>query len=281
MITSCFACLLLRCKKSLFSIGPLLFYLFIPCLMEAQGDKDFVLCTWNLGHFSKGQKPYTVINAISFDSTLQELLSVLNDSIRADIICFNEYNKTFGIDELGQKRMTKDLALSKFGYLEIGPLMGFSCNAIFSKFVIRNVIQRRFEISETVAAMMPRAQNYYYIECDLFFNKENIKLICAHITSGASAVCQSQISEILNRFKNNDKVILCGDWNTQDYSLFKNSGYTLGNNGSHKTYPNKGYALDNIAVKGLSISDTRLIKTDISDHYPLVCRISFKEAGEQ
>lgn len=281
MILSCFACSLHGFKRSMFPIGIMLFYLFIPCLMEAQGNKDFTICTWNLGHFSKGQKPNTVINAISFSSTLQEFLSVLNDSIRADVICFNEYNKTFGVDEFGQKRMTKDLALSKFGYLEIGPLLGFSCNAIFSKFVIRNVNLRRFEISETVAAMMPRAQNYYYLECDLYFNKERIKLICAHTTSSASAVCQSQISEILNRYKNNDKVIMCGDWNTQDYSLFKNSGYILGNNGSHKTYPNKGYALDNIAVKGLRIADTRLIKTVISDHYPLVCRISFKEAGGQ
>lgn len=243
--------------------------------MVAQGKKEFVLCTWNLGHFSKGQKPYTVINGISFNSTLQEFLSVLNDSIQADVICFNEYNKTFGVDEFGQKKMTKDLALSKYRYVEVGPLMGFSCNAIFSSFVIRNVKLRKFEISETVASMMPRAQNYYYLECDLYYNREKIKLICAHTTSSASAICQSQISELMNRYRNDDRVVMCGDWNTQDYSLFRNSGYSIGNNGSYKTYPSKNYALDNIAVKGLVISDTKQIKTSISDHNPLLCRITF------
>lgn len=249
------------------------YFLFIPCMTGAQDNKGFVLCTWNLGHFSKGKKPYTVINEASFRLSFQELYGVLNDSIQADVICFNEYNKTFGIDEFGNKKMTKDLVLSKYGYSEIGPLMGFSCNAIFSKFVIRNVKLRKFEISETIGALMPRALNYYYLECDLYFNKEKIKLICAHTTSSASAVSQSQISEILNLFKNNERVILCGDWNIQDYSLFKNSGYELGNNGLYKTYPSKGYALDNIAVKGLIISNTKIIKTGISDHYPLVCRM--------
>lgn len=260
-------------KKNLVLIALLFYFLFVPCMTGAQSNRDFVLCTWNLGHFSKGKNPYTIINGTSFRTTSQELNSVLNDSIQADVICFNEYNKMFGVDEFGNNKNTKDLVLSKYGYSEIGPLMGFSCNAIFSKFVIRNVKYRKFEISETIGAMMPRALNYYYIECDLYFNKEKIKLICAHTTSSASAVSQSQISEILNQYRNIERVILCGDWNIQDYSLFKNSGYTLGNNGSYKTYPSKGYSLDNVAVKGLIISDTKMIKTGISDHYPLVCRM--------
>ena len=72
-------------------------------------------------------------------------------------------------------------------------------------------------------------------------------------------------------------MIVCGDWNTEIYSLLKNAGYALANDGSLKTFPSKGYALDNIAVKGLEISDVRMIKTDLSDHYPLVCRISLKK----
>ena len=69
---------------------------------------------------------------------------------------------------------------------------------------------------------------------------------------------------------------MCGDWNTETYSSLKNAGYIFANDGSLKTFPSKGYALDNIVVKGLEISDVRMIKTDLSDHYPLVCRISLK-----
>lgn len=43
------------------------------------------------------------------------------------------------------------------------------------------------------------------------------------------------------------------------------------------TFPSKRTSLDNIAVKGLEISDVRMVKTKLSDHYPLVCRISLEE----
>lgn len=239
-------------------------------------NSQYTIVTWNLGHFSKGKKTYSTIDESNYDSSYDELQRVLRDSINADIVCLNEYSDEFGTDGSHHKRLTKDLFFSSYTYSEIGPLLGFSCNSFFSNLKVKNTKLRLFEISKTVAERMPRAENYYYWEGDIYLNNIKVKLVCAHTTSSAPALCQSQISELLNRYRKCERVIMCGDWNTEDFSLFKNSGYDLGNDGSLKTFPSKKYALDNIAVKGIEISEVKMVKTDLSDHYPLVCRISLK-----
>ena len=249
-------------------------YFVGPVKAEGMGNPEFVISTWNLGHFSKGKKTHSTIDESNYQTSYNELQRVLRDSINADIVCLNEYSEEFGTDGSRHKRLTKDLFFSSYTYSEIGPLLGFSCNSIFSHLKVKNTRLRLFEISKTVAVKMPRAENYYYLESDIYLNNIKVKLVCAHTTSSASALCQSQISELLNRYRKCERVIMCGDWNTEDFSLFKNSGYVLGNDGSLKTFPSKKYALDNIAVKGLKISDVRVVRTDMSDHYPLVCRIS-------
>ena len=245
--------------------------------MAEDFDKEhYTIATWNIGHFSKGEKTYSTINSSTYKANYDELKKILDDSINADVLCINEYSEIFFSDKNKKYQITKDLFFGDYDYSEIGPLLGYSCNSIFSRLKLKRVKQRKFEISKTVAKKMPRAENYYYLESDLYFGNIKIKLVCAHTTSSANAVSQSQISELLNKYRDEDRVIMCGDWNTQDFSLFKNGGYTIGNNGSLKTFPGKAYALDNIVVKGLDISDVRIVKTNLSDHYPLVCRISLK-----
>jgi endonuclease/exonuclease/phosphatase family metal-dependent hydrolase len=245
------------------------------CLVWADGMKKncYTIATWNIGHFSQGEKPYPTINTSIYSTNYNELRRVLEDSIKADVFCLNEYSNIFFSDGGKDEGITKELFFGDYAFSKIGPLLGFSCNSIFSNIKIKNMKLHLFEISKTVQSNMPRAANYYFLEGNLYLDGEKVKLVCAHTTSSASALCQSQIAELLNKYRNCDKVIMCGDWNTQDFSLFKNSGYNLANDGSYKTYPSKNYALDNIAVKGLEISDVKMVKTAVSDHYPLVCNI--------
>lgn len=247
---------------------------YAKSFLSNTNSSEFTIATWNLGHFSKGQKPYSTINSSNYNVEFKEMQKILRDSLRTDIICLNEFSEVFGSDGSNDKRLTKELFFNDYLFSQIGPLLGYSCNTIFSNVKIRNAKTNFFEISKTVASKMPRAANYYYIDCDLYIGNVKVKLICSHTTSSASALCQSQIAELLNKYRNCDKVIMCGDWNTQDFSLFKDSGYNLGNDGSMKTYSAKSYALDNIAVKGLKISNVQMIKTNLSDHYPLICKIS-------
>lgn len=237
---------------------------------------SFIISTWNIGHFANGKKNHSLINPKNYQKKLGLYQRLLTDSIRADIVCINEYSKVFGIDNNQRERQTKRLLFDSYKSKKEGRLVGFSCNSIFSNIRIRNTKERLFRSSEPFIKETPRAANYYYLTSDLYVDGKRIKLVCAHTTSGAIKICRAQIKELIEEFAAYDRVIMCGDWNTTNFSQFKKAGYSLANNGSLITFPSKSYALDNIAVKGFCIDDVRVIKTNLSDHYPLVCRLIVK-----
>lgn len=242
------------------------------------GKKEYVIATWNLGHFSLGKKPYSTIDRGTCLQSMKGFRSVLFDSIKADVICFNEYCKEFGKDEKGQMIVTEGILEGEYANRMIGPLLGYSCNGIFSKVKTKNAKRHEFEINKTVGGKMPRANKYYYVDCDLYLGKTKVKLICAHTINSATALCQSQIAELILKYREFDRIIMCGDWNTTDFSLFANSGYQLANDGTFLTYTGstKHKPIDNIVVRGVKISDVRVINTTLSDHNPLVCRITLQ-----
>ena len=63
-------------------------YFVGPVKAEGMGNREFVISTWNIGHFSKGKKPYSTIDKSSYNSNYEELYRVIKDSLRADIICY-------------------------------------------------------------------------------------------------------------------------------------------------------------------------------------------------
>ena len=115
---------------------------------------------------------------------------------------------------------------------------------------------------------------YYYILTDISIGGKKVKLVCTHLIANAGKIRQDQINELINVCEQYEKIIICGDMNTWNYSKFKEAGYTFANDGTIVTWPTKSYALDNIFVKGLKMSNVRIIKTDLSDHYAIVCSIS-------
>jgi endonuclease/exonuclease/phosphatase family metal-dependent hydrolase len=237
---------------------------------------SFIISTWNIGHFANGKKDHSLINPKNFQKKLNLYRRLLTDSIRADIVCVNEYSKIFGIDNNQRERQTKSLLFGSFKSRKEGRQVGFSCNSIFSNIRIRNTKERLFRRSEPFIKETPRAANYYYLVSDLYVDGKRIKLVCAHTTSRAIKICRAQIKELIEEFASYDRVIMCGDWNTTNFSQFRKAGYSLANKGSLITFPSKSYAFDNIMVKGLRIDDVRVIKTNLSDHYPLVCRLTVK-----
>ncbi|MBO7578882.1 MAG: hypothetical protein J6T43_07860 [Prevotella sp.] len=252
-------------------------FVSLRCVSQSKGDYSFVVSTWNIGHFANGKKNHSLINSSQYQSKLKGLHDILTDSIGADIMCLNEYSHVLGTDQNKKKRLSKKVLLNKFKIKKEGRLAGFSCNSIFSNLKVKNVKECPFNSSKSYLAETPRAANYYYLCGDLYVNGVVVKLVCAHTTSSAIRICRAQINELIKKFEGYDRVIMCGDWNTTNYSQFKIAGYSMANDGSIITYPKKSYALDNIVVKGLEISDVRVVKTDLSDHYPLVCRVSFKK----
>lgn len=242
---------------------------------EKEKASGITVATWNIGHFSNGAKPYSVIKADSYDEKLASFKKILED-MDADLLFLNEYSEIFGVDKDNKKQKTKKVLFNNYRTKVFGNQVGFSCNAIFGDLVVTNIKCHEFRNTVAYVKELPRVANYYYISGNLFYKRNNIKIVCAHTISKNRELCQMMIAEIIDSYKDYDKVIICGDWNTGDYKKFVNAGFTSANDGSFKTYPQKNYPLDNIFVKGLKISNVRLVETDLSDHCPLVCEISFE-----
>ena len=86
------------------------------------------------------------------------------------------------------------------------------------------------------------------------------------------------IFALAEKFKNEERVIILGDFNCKDFSFFSkftDAGFGLANNDA--TLPTlKGWnvALDNIIYKGVGVSGFSLLGTDLSDHYTISCLVT-------
>lgn len=266
-------------RSSLISLLLFIFWIF-PNSMEAKNPKEFVLCTWNIGHFSNGSKHYSLIRDDDFKEQLELYRSFIYKELSPDVIAVNEYNRFF-CGEDNNDNVTSSILFDNFKKSVIGTQKIGICNAVFSNVRMKKsrIIffdsQKRTDGDDEI-----KTRENYFIESNLYIHGKKIKLVCLHLlfSNKVGEIYQrNQMVELINRYKKKDRVILCGDWNTGIYTSLKEAGYVLANNGSLKTFPAKGYPLDNIAVKGLGINEVRMIKTNLSDHYPLICKITIND----
>lgn len=246
-------------------------------LIKRKGDKVVKLATWNIGHFSNGSKKDSKISSKSHDVKLDRYRELVYDSLEADVLCLQEYSQGFGVNSTGMMSATSSVLFDGFKIKYAGIQRGFRCNAIFSNVKMKHVRMNEFKCNSQYTDISPSAKTTYYTSADLYIGGENVKIVCLHLAfskiKGYPEVQQNQIKELISRYEKYERVIMCGDWNTTNYILLKEAGYILANNGTLKTYSSTKKALDNIAVKGLKIRNIRMIVTDLSDHYPLICEI--------
>lgn len=240
---------------------------------------ELVLVTWNIGHFSGGKKKMSTIAQERFSEKLAEYKKFVYEKLSPDVICINELSPEFGKDSRGETRLAEDVVFDGFDNRIVGEQRSYSCNAIFSKADIKNFKTNDFKSSQAKGADIANAGNYYYLSVDLYIGAEKVKLVCVHLVPHAPKFRLKQMQELIKRFDKSDRVIMCGDWNAASkdaMDIFVQAGYTVANDGSIATYSRKMTPLDNIVVKGLNVSDVRTIETSLSDHYPLICKISLK-----
>lgn len=97
------------------------------------------------------------------------------------------------------------------------------------------------------------------------------------------------INELIDTFKDCDRVILMGDWNStyNKYQIFADAGYGVANTDSllatyspcqdskYKGDIPDGYGTyDNIIYKGVTVSDFSLAGCKLSDHYAIYCTVT-------
>lgn len=256
----------------------------VVSLNTAEKKNDFTLATWNIGHYSNGVKSYSTIDITTDKQILDRYRSFLYKTISPDIIAINEYSKEYYKDKEGQRHLSSEELFDGFRWRIEGPQEMGICNALFSNFILTNNVKENifyYSKSQKNVKSDERTSNRenYFMESEFVWKGQPIKIVIVHLlfSRNVSGVYQqAQIRELIDRYSQYERIIICGDWNTGNYKLLKEAGFTLANNGKIVTFPSKNYPLDNIAVKGLKISEVQAIPTDLSDHYPLVCKISLE-----
>lgn len=238
------------------------------------------LFSYNIGHFSLGVSKNSTITASDYVSKVDAFRALLSTA-KPDIYGLLEYSAIFGKNTSGVNVNTKD-ELFNFEKTEFeSTQMNYACYALFGGEGIQlyNVKINDFDClaNETIThTTAVTAQDYRYISADLYAFGVSIKLIVAHLafdTNRPGVLQEAQIEELITKYANDPYVIMMGDWNYEDFTQFTDAGYSLANDGSFKTYPSGGTALDNICVKGLSIGSVKMPISGLSDHYPLLCKI--------
>ena len=242
-----------------------------------------VIAQWNIGHFSGGNSINSTILTDDIDKKMNEYREIIR-RISADIFSVNEFSAVFANDKSGKSLQAKDVLFSDFAYNYVGHQSRYSCNALFSKKELNAIKEIDYDCNQVAnieKATHIQATDYYLIESNIQIEGFPVKIVTTHLAFDYDndEIAKNQILEIIQRYNDEERIILCGDWNIMDvnfFDYFKAAGYQLANHGNHGdfiTY-SRGSILDNIMVKGYEIKGARVIKTPLSDHYPLVVTIA-------
>ena len=245
-----------------------------------------IIAQWNIGHFSNGVYSNSKITGENFESKKEEFSKIISYT-NADIFCVNEYSELFGTDDNGIRQRADEVLFSDYANSFVGHQSGYSCNAIFSKLPLIETKEIAYECNQTAVIThnhLLKAKDYYFIETIVPYKDVEIKLITTHLAFDTNnpEVTLNQIRELIERYKYDEYVILCGDWNTgrSSYDLFSEAGYQLGNHGYFGdiiTREASNGILDNIITKGFDIIDFKAIKCNLSDHKPVVAALVLSE----
>jgi len=256
-------------------------------------DRSFTIANWNIGHFSFGKSKNSSISDGAYDASLTKYRTYIDDVVGADLICLNEYSALFT-----PSHPASDLFGSYAASSYEGEQRRYSCNAIWSKLPLTNITVHEFacnvgkEIQYTNAV---EATDYYYVTAELEIGGETVTIVAAHLAFDdylyevppyVDTVCTDEMDELISVFENVERVVIIGDFNAYDYDYFyrfADAGYTLGNgDGAIMTCTGSStgdleWPVDNILVKGLTITDFYAEPTRLSDHVAVIATISLAD----
>lgn len=256
-------------------------------------DRSFKIANWNIGHFSFGKNKDSSISDGAYDASLTQYRTYIDDVVGADVLCLNEYSAYFT-----PSHPASDLFGSYAGSSYEGEQRRYSCNAIWSKLPLSNITVHEFACNVGVDIQYTNAveaTDYYYVTAELELGGETVTIVAAHLAYDdylyevepyIDTVCTDEIDELISVFENAEHVVIIGDFNVYDYDYFyrfTDAGYTLGNgDGEIMTCTGSRtgdleWPVDNILVKGLTITDFYAEPTRLSDHVAVIATISLPD----
>ena len=267
-------------SKSVYHIPESIRFFNDPSVHHGKAANQFTLATWNIGHFSGGSRPNSTITDAVFAEKSAVYRDFIYNAVRADVFCLNEYSSLFT-----PTRPARTSLFDAYPTAYEGGQYHYSCNALFSKVATQNIVQHRFECNEHATIThtnLISASDYYYITANLNIAGKNVKLVSTHLgfdkNLNPDTLNLAQIQELIELFRNEERVIILGDSNSRDFSFFSKyteAGFALANyDGTLSTIQGWNVALDNIIYKGVGVSNFTLLGTDLSDHYAISCLVT-------
>ena len=239
----------------------------------------FTVASWNIGHFALGQQAETKIQPSEATERQADYRRAI-DSLKADIIAVSEYNPEFVMSTADAPAiMAREAVFARYADAKMGPKYNYNCNCIFSNgFTTSN---------EKVMNYAEVSQKRYYLCVTFNIGGKDVKVVSTHLDCVAGyeglQLRTGQIRELIESFKDEPFVIMCGDWNvekTEEYDPFLKAGYRMANHGERgdlTTWPatKPKDCLDNIIVKGFDLEDTQVVSLPtLSDHCVITCNLS-------
>ena len=244
----------------------------------------FTVASWNIGHFSMGRNKNSAIPDDNYATEKPKFDAYVN-SLGADVLIQNEYSALFT-----PSHDARELFRQYASPFE-GEQRNYSCNALYAKFPLKNVTLRNFACNtpDTVLHTTAiKATDYYYITGKLTVGGKAVTIVALHLAFhdnlNPDTVCTNQMDELIATFADTERVIILGDWNAYHagyYERFAEAGYTVGNDGSFLTCTGSKtgglkWPVDNIIVKGVTMTDFRAVNTSLSDHVAVAATITLK-----
>ena len=242
----------------------------------------FTVASWNIGHFSMGNNKNTKLTDDQY-ATEKAKFDAYIGSLGADVLILNEYSQLFT-----PSKAARYLFLDYATPFECEQ-RNYSCNALYAKFPLKNLTLHNFACNtpDTVLHTTAiKATDYYYITGELTVGTETVTIVALHLAFHDNlkpdTVCTNQMDELIAAFADTEHVIMLGDWNAyyaEYYERFNDAGYTVGNDGSFLTCTGSKtggleWPVDNIIVKGVTMTGFHTVNTNLSDHVAVVATIT-------
>lgn len=257
----------------------LLIVALFVCLSSLAQNKVFRVGHLNMGQLSMGKKNQTTILHHDRRHKIAQFKQLFN-RIDADFLGLCEYAPFFSLlpdSSENVKDLTEEVILGGYKHHERCKRSHKNCNSIFSK---------KKKLKNFKIVKYSQGKGRCFVVADVLFGKKVVKLVETHLdVPKMKEFREIQMKELLDAFKDEKYVIICGDFNiasVKEYNSFRKNGYKLANCenfGRLITYPGTrgGACFDNIMCKGFEILHVQVYDTDLSDHYAIACDLQIKK----
>ena len=268
---------------------------YTAVFMDDDCPASFTVATWNIGHFANGNRAESKIKDGEYDAKSRSYRNYI-DGLGADLLCLNEYSRYF--TESKNHPAFEALFEETPPLYYAGPQRNFSCNAVYSALPLRNLTLHEYECNKgarMAKTSSSKPEYYYYVTAELIVGTETVHFVFTHLAFNDDSydvppynfdqVAVNQMLELIDLYKDAEHVVMMGDWNAyykNMYDPLADAGYTLGNYGETLTCIGSStgrleWAVDDIVVKGLTMTDFHAVNTGLSDHIAVVATLTLPQ----